>query len=86
MLVQSIVRQTLGVKRHMVKSVEESEVGLTVHSDLHQGCGCLAVCVARWAVFGTGFVRVRGSTFRCGEYRPRWCTRRPGFRAQRAGR
>ena len=37
MLIQSIVRQTLGVKRHMVKSVEESEVGLTVHLDLRQG-------------------------------------------------
>lgn len=37
MLVESIVRRTLGVKRHVVKSVEETGVGLTVHLELRRG-------------------------------------------------
>jgi transposase len=48
MLIESIVRRTLGVKRHVVQSVEETEDGLTVCLDLHRGwrlpcgvCGAL---------------------------------------------
>lgn len=37
MLVESIVRQTLGVKRHVVQSVEKTEGELTVWLDLHRG-------------------------------------------------
>ena len=37
MLVESIVRRTLRVKRHVVKSVEETDAGLVVRLELRRG-------------------------------------------------
>lgn len=57
MLVNSIVRKTLGIKSHGVKWVEESSDGLRVHLDVHRGrrlpcsaCGTLGRVRDRLAV------------------------------------
>ena len=37
MLIESMIRKTLGVKRHVVKKVEQNEAGLVVTLDVYRG-------------------------------------------------
>ena len=52
MLLASIIRKTLGIKRHVVKKVEQDESGFTVELDVHARCRlpcgtCGALCRVR---------------------------------------